>query len=348
MPPGRPQPGTVGMSRRRRPRQPRPPTAGARPWQRTRRSTSSARSTGRRSTTPLRQAEKELAHAVRLPRHRGGDHLVRRGGGRPQAETEERVKAALEVFKEKLVKRNISLKSLDAGEPRAVRQDLQDRLQDHPGHRLGQGQGDQQEDPRRGAQGRAGADPGRPAAGDRQEEGRPAGGHLAAQGRATSASRCSSPTTADGVRRRGAAASVARLRRAAGRPPRRPHRRRALLGAGAGEDLVRAPRRPRPERLADRLRVASARASAVDHHRLAAGPPRQRQLDLLGARVRPRRADVPGPARAGHGRRGPRILAGQPRTDHRPGWPPRGTRTSTRYARATTARPVPPARSCWS
>jgi uncharacterized protein YajQ (UPF0234 family) len=35
-----------------------------------------------------------------------------------QAETEERVKAALDVFKEKLVKRNISLKALDAGEPR--------------------------------------------------------------------------------------------------------------------------------------------------------------------------------------------------------------------------------------
>ncbi len=36
-----------------------------------------------------------------------------------QAETEERAKAALEVFKEKLVKRNISLKSLDAGEPKS-------------------------------------------------------------------------------------------------------------------------------------------------------------------------------------------------------------------------------------
>lgn len=36
-----------------------------------------------------------------------------------RAETEERVKAALDVFKEKLVKRNISLKSLDAGDPRA-------------------------------------------------------------------------------------------------------------------------------------------------------------------------------------------------------------------------------------
>jgi len=36
-----------------------------------------------------------------------------------QADSEERLKAALEVFKEKLVKRSISLKSLDAGEPRA-------------------------------------------------------------------------------------------------------------------------------------------------------------------------------------------------------------------------------------
>lgn len=36
-----------------------------------------------------------------------------------QAETEDRVKAALDVFKDKLVKRGISLKSLDAGEPRA-------------------------------------------------------------------------------------------------------------------------------------------------------------------------------------------------------------------------------------
>ncbi|MGN9810801.1 YajQ family cyclic di-GMP-binding protein [Micromonospora sp. BQ11] len=36
-----------------------------------------------------------------------------------QAETEERVRAALDVFKEKLVKRNISLKSLDAGDPRS-------------------------------------------------------------------------------------------------------------------------------------------------------------------------------------------------------------------------------------
>lgn len=36
-----------------------------------------------------------------------------------QAETEDRVKAALDVFKEKLVKRSISLKSLEAEDPRA-------------------------------------------------------------------------------------------------------------------------------------------------------------------------------------------------------------------------------------
>src|ERR1700742_4480195 len=36
-----------------------------------------------------------------------------------KADTEERATAALDVFKEKLVKRSISLKSLDAGEPKA-------------------------------------------------------------------------------------------------------------------------------------------------------------------------------------------------------------------------------------
>ena len=35
------------------------------------------------------------------------------------AEAEERVKAALEVFKEKLIRRDISLKAFDAGEPSA-------------------------------------------------------------------------------------------------------------------------------------------------------------------------------------------------------------------------------------
>ncbi len=36
-----------------------------------------------------------------------------------EADTEERVTAALDVFKDKLIKRSISLKALDAGEPQA-------------------------------------------------------------------------------------------------------------------------------------------------------------------------------------------------------------------------------------
>jgi len=36
-----------------------------------------------------------------------------------KADTEERAKAALDVFREKLVKRSISLKALDAGEPKS-------------------------------------------------------------------------------------------------------------------------------------------------------------------------------------------------------------------------------------
>jgi cyclic-di-GMP-binding protein len=36
-----------------------------------------------------------------------------------QADSEERVKAALDVFKEKLIKRGISMKALDTGEPQA-------------------------------------------------------------------------------------------------------------------------------------------------------------------------------------------------------------------------------------
>jgi len=42
-----------------------------------------------------------------------GEHMVTL-----QAETEDRVKAALDVFKEKLVKRQISLKALDASDPK--------------------------------------------------------------------------------------------------------------------------------------------------------------------------------------------------------------------------------------
>jgi len=67
----------------------------------------------------LRQTEKELG--TRFDFRGTGAAISWSGeeGVSIQAETEDRVKAALEVFKEKLVKRNISLKSLDAGEARA-------------------------------------------------------------------------------------------------------------------------------------------------------------------------------------------------------------------------------------
>ena len=67
----------------------------------------------------LNQAGKELAQRFDF---RGTNATIAWAGDEGvtlQADTEERVKAALDVFKEKLVKRGISLKSLDAGEPQA-------------------------------------------------------------------------------------------------------------------------------------------------------------------------------------------------------------------------------------
>ncbi|MFK3981293.1 YajQ family cyclic di-GMP-binding protein [Micromonospora sp. NPDC050397] len=66
----------------------------------------------------LRQTEKELSSRFDF---RGTGAEISWSGEEAvslQAETEERVKAALDVFKEKLVKRNISMKALDAGEAR--------------------------------------------------------------------------------------------------------------------------------------------------------------------------------------------------------------------------------------
>ena len=86
------------------------------------------------------------------------------------ANTEERVKAALDVFKEKLVKRGISLQGPRRRRARSLRQELQGHRHARAGHRLGQGQEDRQADQGRGPEGRAGADPGRPAARVREEE----------------------------------------------------------------------------------------------------------------------------------------------------------------------------------
>ena len=65
----------------------------------------------------LNQAGKELAQRFDF---RGTNASVSWAGEEAvvlQADTEERVRAALEVFKEKLVKRGISLRAFDAGEP---------------------------------------------------------------------------------------------------------------------------------------------------------------------------------------------------------------------------------------
>jgi uncharacterized protein YajQ (UPF0234 family) len=67
----------------------------------------------------LNQAEKELTQRFDF---RGTGAEIKWAGENAvtlQAETEDRVRAALEVFRDKLVKRNISLKALDASDPRA-------------------------------------------------------------------------------------------------------------------------------------------------------------------------------------------------------------------------------------
>ncbi|SHG07110.1 hypothetical protein SAMN05443575_1290 [Jatrophihabitans endophyticus] len=67
----------------------------------------------------LNQAAKELAQRFDF---RGVNATVEWSGELGvtiKADTEERAKAALDVFKEKLVKRDISMKAFDAGEPKA-------------------------------------------------------------------------------------------------------------------------------------------------------------------------------------------------------------------------------------
>lgn len=67
----------------------------------------------------LNQAAKELAQRFDF---RGVNASIEWSGElgiTVKADTEERAAAALEVFKEKLIKRSISLKALDAGEPKS-------------------------------------------------------------------------------------------------------------------------------------------------------------------------------------------------------------------------------------
>ncbi len=73
---------------------------------------------GQEVDNAVNQAAKELAQRFDF---RGTNASIQAGadlGFTIRADSQERAKAALDVFKEKLVKRSISLKSLDAGEPK--------------------------------------------------------------------------------------------------------------------------------------------------------------------------------------------------------------------------------------
>ena len=65
----------------------------------------------------LNQAAKELAQRFDFRGTNASISWAGEYGVTIQADTEDRVLAALEVFKEKLIKRGISLKALDAGDP---------------------------------------------------------------------------------------------------------------------------------------------------------------------------------------------------------------------------------------
>ena len=67
----------------------------------------------------LNQAAKELAQRFDFRGTNASISWAGESGVTVQADTEERATAALDVFKDKLVKRKISLKSLDADEPQS-------------------------------------------------------------------------------------------------------------------------------------------------------------------------------------------------------------------------------------
>jgi uncharacterized protein YajQ (UPF0234 family) len=67
----------------------------------------------------LNQAAKELAQRFDFRGTNASIEWSGEMGVTLKADTEDRVRAALDVYKDKLVKRSISLKALDAGEPKA-------------------------------------------------------------------------------------------------------------------------------------------------------------------------------------------------------------------------------------
>ena len=82
-----------------------------------------------------------------------------------KANSEERANAVLDVFKDKLVRRQVSLKVLDADEPKLSGKEYRLGVGAEGGHLPGRRQEDLQDHPGRGAQGRPRPGPGRGAAG---------------------------------------------------------------------------------------------------------------------------------------------------------------------------------------
>ena len=77
-----------------------------------------------------------------------------------KANSEERANAVLDVFKDKLVRRQVSLKVLDAGEPKLSGKEYRLGVSPQGGHLPGRRQEDRQDHPGRGRQGHQGPGPG--------------------------------------------------------------------------------------------------------------------------------------------------------------------------------------------
>ncbi len=113
----------------------------------------------------LNQASKELAQRFDFRGTNASIQWAGELGVTLRADTEERVSAALEVFKEKLIKRSISLKSLEAEEPKASGKQYVIAASLKQGIERRGRQEDRQGHPGLGPQGGSGADPGRSATG---------------------------------------------------------------------------------------------------------------------------------------------------------------------------------------
>ena len=98
-----------------------------------------------------------------------------------RANSEERAKAVLDVFKDKLVKRGVSLKTLDPDDPRLSGKEyrmsvaLKEGITQDNAKKISKIIRDE-------GRGRPGSGPGRGTSRLGEEEGRPAGGHRAAEG----------------------------------------------------------------------------------------------------------------------------------------------------------------------